>query len=134
MSSQQKITENYFLAESVILINSGDDYFNTLEKIIDSAEDIIHLQTYIFDEDKTGTSISEALIRAAKRGVKVFLLVDAYGSKSLSFEFKEKKELYIRADRNVAYGQVVDAMSAAKLAGVSKMAMLTKPAEVKKTH
>ena len=87
MPSQKKTTENYFLAESVRLINSGDDYFNTLEKIIDFAENNIHLQTYIFDEDKTGVTISDALIRAAKRGVQVFVLIDAYGSKSLSFEF-----------------------------------------------
>jgi biopolymer transport protein TolR len=43
------------------------------------------------------------------------------------FEFREKKQLFIRADRKVDYGRVVDAMSAAKLAGVSKMAMLTQP-------
>ncbi|MEZ4741383.1 MAG: biopolymer transporter ExbD [Bdellovibrionota bacterium] len=43
------------------------------------------------------------------------------------FEFREKKELFIRADRGVYYGAVVDAMSAAKLAGVNKMAMLTQP-------
>lgn len=42
------------------------------------------------------------------------------------FENREQKDLYIRADRNVAYGRVVDAMSAAKIAGVGKMAMLTK--------
>ena len=43
------------------------------------------------------------------------------------YEFRNKKELYIRADRNVAYGRVVDAMSAAKIAGVQKMSMLTQP-------
>ena len=42
------------------------------------------------------------------------------------FQHRKKKELYIRADKNVKYGVVVDAMSAAKLAGVSKMSMLTK--------
>jgi len=41
------------------------------------------------------------------------------------FEFRQKKELYIRADRDVVYGSVVDAMSAAKMAGVHKMSMLT---------
>ena len=41
------------------------------------------------------------------------------------FEFKQRKELYIRADKGVAYGKVVGAMSAAKMAGVHKMAMLT---------
>ena len=41
------------------------------------------------------------------------------------YEFRQKKELYIRADQGVAYGKVVQAMSAAKLAGVAKLAMLT---------
>jgi biopolymer transport protein TolR len=41
------------------------------------------------------------------------------------YQFRNKKELYIRADQAVAYGKVVGAMSAAKLAGVTKLAMLT---------
>ena len=49
------------------------------------------------------------------------------------FEFRQSKELYIRADRDVAYGRVVDAMTAARLAGIAKMNMLTqKPGAVKK--
>ena len=41
------------------------------------------------------------------------------------YNFKSQRELYIRADKKVAYGQVVLGMSAAKSAGVSKIAMLT---------
>ncbi len=41
------------------------------------------------------------------------------------YQNREKKELYIRADKGVVYGRVVDAMSAAKLAGVTKISMLT---------
>ena len=41
------------------------------------------------------------------------------------YEFREKKQLYIRADQGVEYGKVVYAMGAAKLAGVNKLAMLT---------
>jgi biopolymer transport protein TolR len=41
------------------------------------------------------------------------------------YQFRENKDLYIRADRNVPYGRVVDAMTAAKLAGVTKLSMLT---------
>ncbi len=43
------------------------------------------------------------------------------------FAVKKEKNLFIRADKNVAYGRVVDAMSAAKLAGVDKIGMLTTP-------
>ena len=49
------------------------------------------------------------------------------GKLAAVFENKEKKQLFIRADRGVEYGRVVDAMSSAKLAGVSKMSMLTVP-------
>ena len=41
------------------------------------------------------------------------------------YQFRAKKELYIRADAAVLYGKVVSAMSAAKLAGVTKLSMLT---------
>jgi biopolymer transport protein TolR len=41
------------------------------------------------------------------------------------YENRDKKELYIRADREVSYGKVVEAMSAAKGAGVLKIGMLT---------
>lgn len=41
------------------------------------------------------------------------------------YQHRKKKELYIRADKGVIYGKVVDAMAAAKLAGVTKISMLT---------
>ncbi len=43
------------------------------------------------------------------------------------FEFRDQKEIFIRADRAVDYGRVVDAMNAAKLAGIGRMSMLTEP-------
>jgi biopolymer transport protein TolR len=43
------------------------------------------------------------------------------------YQYRERKELYIRADLGVEYGKVVSAMSAAKMAGVSKISMLTQP-------
>ena len=43
------------------------------------------------------------------------------------YAVREKKDLYIRADRKVIYEKVIDAMSAAKLAGVGKISMLTEP-------
>jgi len=43
------------------------------------------------------------------------------------FEFRQNKDLFIRADRDVQYGRVVDAMTAAKLGGVTKLSMLTQP-------
>ncbi|MDD9951169.1 MAG: biopolymer transporter ExbD [Zetaproteobacteria bacterium] len=43
------------------------------------------------------------------------------------FKSREQKSLYIRADKQVIYFHVVDAMTAAKKAGVRKLSVLTKP-------
>lgn len=43
------------------------------------------------------------------------------------YQFKERKEIFIRADKSVVYSRVIDAMTAAKMAGVTKISMLTQP-------
>jgi biopolymer transport protein TolR len=43
------------------------------------------------------------------------------------YEFKERKEIFIRADKSVVYSRVIDAMTAARMAGVKKISMLTQP-------
>jgi cardiolipin synthase len=70
----------------VKLIQSGESFFSSVEKIIDAAKHFIHFQTYIIDEDETGIRIIDALIRSAKRGVRTYLLLDAFGTKYLSNE------------------------------------------------
>jgi biopolymer transport protein TolR len=40
---------------------------------------------------------------------------------------RQKREIFIRADRSVEYSHVVDVMSAARLAGVTRISMLTQP-------
>lgn len=66
--------------ESIELVHSGKDYFVRLRNIISNAQNEIHLQTYIFENDSTGLEVVEALKQAAARNVKVFVLVDGYGS------------------------------------------------------
>ncbi len=43
------------------------------------------------------------------------------------YAVREQKDLYIRADKKVVYEKVVNAMSAAKIAGVGRISMLTEP-------
>ena len=85
-SRRYKIRQPYTLHNSVEWTRSGRQYFDRLLELIDSAKHEIHIQTYIFDSDNTGNQIADGLIRAAKRNVQVFLLVDAFGSKNLSSE------------------------------------------------
>jgi cardiolipin synthase len=66
------------------LLRSGRQYFAACVKVIDGAKNYIHFQTYIIDDDETGRLILNALCNAAKRGVRVYFLLDAYGGSSLS--------------------------------------------------
>lgn len=75
---------NYSLTNQVRLLRSGEAFFHALEHWIDSARQEIHFQTYIFNPDTTGQRIAAALRRAAGRGVKVYLMLDAYGSAAFS--------------------------------------------------
>ena len=79
--------EAYHKAADVRLVHSSNDYFETLESIIDSALHTIQLQTYIFDEDETGKRIADSLKNEASRGIKVYMMLDGYGSKSFSRKF-----------------------------------------------
>ncbi|MBA3665833.1 MAG: phospholipase [Bacteroidetes bacterium] len=76
--------KNYSRAETIELVFSGTNYFQLLETIIEQCRTVLHLQTYIFETDTTGLRIIEALKHASKKGVKVYLLVDAFGSNSFS--------------------------------------------------
>ena len=73
--------------EQLRLIKGGKEYFDLLKELIEKAKESIYFQTYIFDEDETGTEVAEALKAAARRNVAVFLLVDGYASKDLSKSF-----------------------------------------------
>lgn len=66
------------------LIRGGRGYFDLLKILINDAEQLIHFQFYIFEPDQTGREVADALIAAAKRGVKVYVLLDAFGSQNLS--------------------------------------------------
>ena len=67
----------------VTLLQNGDAYFPALEAACDRARHEIYLQTYIYKNDATGRRIADALMRAARRGVNVSVLIDGYGSKDL---------------------------------------------------
>ena len=84
--------DNFINGHQVSLLQSGKHFFDATEKILDGAKSYIHFHTYILDEDETGKRIANALIRAAKRGVRVYMLLDAFGTKYLSDDFINRIE------------------------------------------
>ena len=68
---------------TLTLLRNGEEYFPRLIAAIDGATRSVYLETYIYAADATGRKVSDALQRAARRGVAVHLLLDGYGSSEL---------------------------------------------------
>jgi biopolymer transport protein TolR len=50
------------------------------------------------------------------------------------YKNKEKKDLFIKADADIKYGEVVQVMSLAKNAGISRIGMVTQPEKENKEN
>ncbi len=75
---------------TLTLLRNGEEYFPRLIAAIDRATRLVYLETYIYADDSTGRTVSSALQRAAKRGVKVHLLLDGFGSAGLPNPWAEE--------------------------------------------
>jgi len=64
---------------SEVLIDGAQTYAAILEAVA-GAKDHVHVLYYIFEPDRTGTALRDALLERARAGVKVRVLVDAVGS------------------------------------------------------
>ncbi len=71
----------------VTLLKNGEQFFPALVTAIESARVDVRLETYIFEDDATGNLVAAALSRAARRGVKVRVLIDGLGSRHTPVAF-----------------------------------------------
>lgn len=67
----------------ITLLQDGETYFPAIEAAFNRARQEIYLETYIYNNDVTGQRITDALTLAVRRGVRVHVLIDGYGSKDL---------------------------------------------------
>ncbi len=63
-------------ASAFRLISVGADGFRARAQMIDAAQQTLDLQYYIFRGDETGRMLTDHLLRAAERGVRIRVLVD----------------------------------------------------------
>lgn len=73
----------------LVLLRNGEEYFPALVQSIDAARSEVFLESYIFENDATGSLVADALCRAAARGVAVRLLIDGFGSRGFASRFRE---------------------------------------------
>lgn len=64
----------------VHLLQGGDELFAAMVRAIDACTQEVRLETYIFHFDVSGEAIADALVRAAQRGVAVYLVMDGIGT------------------------------------------------------
>ena len=77
----------FIAGNQITLLRSGGEYFPALKLAISQAQQEIYLQSYIFQDDRTGRSIGQALMQAACCGVKVNLLLDGFGCQNLNVDY-----------------------------------------------
>jgi len=65
----------------ITLLHNGAAYFPALLDAIAKAERSVHLETYIFNLDRSGCAVLAQLIAARQRGVRVRLVIDGFGSR-----------------------------------------------------
>jgi len=61
------------------LLPDAESTFGAILEAIEESKTCIHIMTYILSKDEAGIPVVEALTRKAKEGVKVRLLLDAFG-------------------------------------------------------
>lgn len=77
----------YTTGNEITLYTDGREKFDALIEDIRQAKDHIHLEYYIYRSDALGIEVRDALIEAAERGVKVRVLLDAWGSTQVNEKF-----------------------------------------------
>ena len=83
---------------------------------------------------KALTPMEDTVVVSVDKSGKVFInkdeipAADLRGKLSNMFATREKKEVFLKADAGVPYGEVVKAMADIKGAGIERLGMVTEPA------
>jgi cardiolipin synthase len=78
----------YLDGNRLTLLCNGEQYFPALVEAIDAARSEVFLEAYLYADDETGSLVTDALARAAARGVAVHLLIDGFGARDFAPRFR----------------------------------------------
>ncbi|MDD4141579.1 MAG: cardiolipin synthase [Bacteroidales bacterium] len=90
----EKSTPTYY-NDVEVLIN-GEEFFPRLIEDLSNAIKQIHIEFYVFENDKIGNEILKVLFRKAEEGVKIRFIIDSFGSRSMN-----KKMFKLLRDNNI---------------------------------
>lgn len=86
-------------------------------------------------DTKAMTPVEDTVVVTVNKNGKVFINKDEVSAVDLRskladmFATREKKEIFLKADAGVPYGEVVKAMADIKGAGIERLGMVTEPAK-----
>jgi len=69
------------------VFSDGESTFNAVFEAIRNAKDHIHIEFFIFDDDKISNQLRELLIQKSREGVRVRMIYDYWGSFNLSKKY-----------------------------------------------
>lgn len=72
------------------LLEGGSAFFPALVDAIDRSTLEVRLETYIFSFDASGEQVATALVRAAQRGVAVYLVMDGIGTPMIPVDWAQR--------------------------------------------
>jgi cardiolipin synthase len=71
----------------VQLLDNGEEFFPRVFECIAKAQREVIIETFILQEDSVGEQLRQVLIEAARRGVRVDIMADGFGSADLSADY-----------------------------------------------
>src|SRR3970040_2005674 len=83
------VNRHWVPGNRITLLENGEGYYPRVFDAIATAEHEVLLETFILFDDKVGSELQQALLRAAGRGAKVHVLVDGWGSPDLPPSFTQ---------------------------------------------
>lgn len=86
------------------MTKSGEEYLERLLQDIDAARSAIEMEYYWFDADKAGKLVRDALMKKAREGVKIRILVDNFitpGSPEFFFEQMRREGMQVAYVHNL---------------------------------
>lgn len=80
----------FVAGNQIDLLNSGREYFPALLAALEAARHEVYLEAYIFAQDATANAVVERLCGAARRGARVHVLVDGFGARDMSPDYRAR--------------------------------------------
>ena len=75
--------EPFVGGNSLVVLNNGDEFYPAMLDAIEQAEASITIEAYIYWQGETGMTFARALADKAREGIRVKILLDAFGSASI---------------------------------------------------